>query len=141
MKVHETQTGKGNTMELRYHNVNVRLSPHVRTTRQGWANDGQPFGWFCNHLNPSGWAIYELNEDERDWLTRAGVPIMENGRPVVFRAASEKGTGIVRFKFDTGYFAFINNAEYEETGDLKFEKLTCYREVLIDRDEIAAVGL
>lgn len=84
-------------------------------------------GWFCNKHNFGGWSIHNLSAKDKK----------EFGGRGVFRTLQDDKmtTSIIRFDFKKGTYAFLDNEAYEN-GDMKFEKMTPYSNVIIDAMKI-----
>jgi hypothetical protein len=86
-------------------------------------------GWFSNaHNKTDGWMLHELSPSEKS----------EFGSDNVFRTYTD-GTGttsIVKIDIKKGTYAFIDNKYYEETDKVKFEKMSPYKNLLIEKTEL-----
>jgi len=79
--------------------------------------------WLSNKHNEAyGWTILKASDEIKK----------EFGQDV-YRSYNEhrKTANIVKINLEKGTFAFLNNEAYEE-GIIKFEKMTPYKQILID---------
>lgn len=85
-------------------------------------------GWLSNKDNRYGWFIYALNEFE----------LNEFGEGCVRTYSySTNSTSIIKLNAKTGYFAFINSQHYAETGEVVFDKMTTYKQLIVYDNEKA----
>ena len=89
----------------------------VQTRKQGSTQDlsfgkfGNPVGYFRTKENPSGWAMYNLDEMDLFWFKGRNESINR-----VFRIVSDKGnTTLVKFTQKFGTVYFFDNLFYEST--------------------------
>lgn len=81
-------------------------------------------GWFSNKYNSFGWVV--CRPDSVDKRLLGG--LVKN----TFRVFTEKGTSLVNFNLEKGTYAFLDNAYYEDTDKIRFEKKTAYTKFVID---------
>jgi hypothetical protein len=90
--------------------------------------NAEPLGWFNNKYNIFGWVITKLEKADNIWFRDEGVSI--DG---VYRVYSDNGnTNIIKLNINSGTYAFINNDHYEKTDEIKFEKMTKFKQLFID---------
>jgi hypothetical protein len=88
-------------------------------------------GWFSNKNNPAfGWAIFKLTDNDIEWL-KDKLPDLKN----VFRTSSDKETSIIKIKSKTGTYSFMDNKYYENSDDVRFEKASAYKKLVIDDEK------
>ena len=87
-------------------------------------------GWFSNKYNRAdGWMLHALKPSEKK----------EFGSTNVFRSYTEgtDSTNIVKINLEKGTYAFLDNKEYEENSKIKFEKMSPYSNIKIEKSELA----
>lgn len=103
--------------------VNIRQCGRS-TAPCGTGTSEDVIGWMNNSHNiGGGWSVHKATEEEKK----------EFGRNAV-RIHSDKGTTIAKIYLTSGSFSVVDNEAYE-AGELKFDKPTPYRMVLVDKVE------
>lgn len=85
-------------------------------------------GWFYNKYNSSGFIVCRLDSHDRQFLG--------SHAKGAFRVFTEKGTSIVTFNLEKGTYAFLDNAHYEETDKLRFEKKSAFTKFFVDNKDL-----
>lgn len=81
-------------------------------------------GWFYNKYNSFGWVVCRLDAIDKRLLGS----LTKN----TFRVFTDKGTSLVNFNLEKGTYAFLDNAHYEETDNVRFERKAPYSKFIID---------
>lgn len=90
---------------------------------------GELIGWFRNKQNPNGWGIFALNNHDKEFMKDHNISTNN-----VYRVASDitKTTNLVKFNFKTGTYAFANSKALEDENDLRFDRASAYRNVIVE---------
>lgn len=87
-----------------------------------------PIGWFHINNNWWGWTISKLDKFDQKWFADQNVST-EN----VFRTVSENGhQNVVKFRFDAGTYAFMDDRHLLDTDEIRWERFTPYTKVFVD---------
>lgn len=91
-------------------------------------------GWFRNKYNMAeGWSIHELDKYDVKWLREKGIDLKG-----VFRTSTDRNTSIAKFDLKKGTYAFMDNQHLEDTDEIRFEKMSPYNELFLDKKEYAS---
>lgn len=94
-------------------------------------------GWFSNKYNPAfGWVIAKLDDYDTKWIKDAG--FSTDG---IYRSFTDKATNIIKINVRSGTYAFADSKWMEETDELRFEKSTKFKRLLIDAGKEKEFGV
>ena len=103
---------------------------------------GKPVGWFSNRHNQAhGWAIYDLDVNDRIWFATQGEPVKGAFRIV---SLTHKITSLVKFDLETQRVQFFDNEAYEADDKIHWQAKDHYLALHVDRefrDRFMVLGL
>lgn len=100
----------------------------VGATSLNWFyKDSLPIGWFSTKTNILGYGIFKLDDWMKNQFIKDKIDLED-----VYRISSQIGTTIVKFNFETGTVAFIDNEKIMDEDRYEFARFTPYREVFLD---------
>lgn len=105
-------------------------SPNSEMTK---ADIDRMVGWFSNKHNVGGWVLTTLSAHDESWIKGAG----QNDLTNLFRSFSDGGhTNIVKVNASKGTYAFMDSEHFASTDEIQFDKMTKYRDLFIDSEEM-----
>ena len=89
-------------------------------------------GWFSNKHSAAGWTLCSLDDFDRNWVKEQGHDPKNIFRSFSIGHGSSIRTNLICMNATTGTYGFADSRHLDMTDELKFDKKTKFKRLVID---------